>query len=234
MPRTEAGGGYVFPPSRLTDVQGTAIRRILPVLDDAYIHSAGWQSGVRGWRLHADGSVEFKDLVIVSLSTVDDLTISVGGNARAMVGPSGLRTNYTANDLPRVWFRDTGSETSPSTTGSYVTIGSFNKAIAATHAVSIVAVAQMAFLQNSSTTGRAVRSRIRISIDGGSTWNNGSPARADDLRSDGVSRASVGPIYGRENVSPTGNVKVELQYQIDNTEVDIANSQLHVTIVGDF
>ena len=186
--------------------------------------------GAQERSLTADG--DFAKGSQVRQITAEKNTFYLEGEPNAEFGEFGLATDVSEDALPRVYFIDTGGNDTPTTSGAYFTVGTFTVDLG-TQKLSIIATGQALLDQTASTTGRDVRSRLGISTDGGSSFTDGSPSRQDDLRSDGTTRVSLGPVLGLEGVTPTGAVHVRLQVRIDNTEVDVANSQMVISIVGD-
>lgn len=79
------------------------------------------------------------------------------------------------------------------------------------------------FEQTASATGRNGQLRLRYSIDGGTAWTDGEPGRATNVSTATLTRVPVSAQVRLDAVEPTGNVVIEAQVLVGNTEMTCQN-----------
>jgi hypothetical protein len=182
-------------------------------------------SGLLVWESDVDTGYEY----------VSDgvLGVKIANTTRLQFAPFGLYTDYSKNAFPRVW-RVVGGGHSHAGAGAYESDASlFNKNLGTAKPVSLTFHAFFQVRNTASATSRGARVRLRWSTDGGSTWTNGDVYRVDGLSTAKQQYATLVAEGGIDNVTPTGNVQVEMQMYISHADVVFGKSTLHVTGVGD-
>lgn len=173
------------------------------------------------------------DLWLVSQDSGGDVALGVNSSPIVIVSEAGMRSKYSTDAYPRVWQVD-GSGHTPAGTGAYESDATkFDKDLGTTHPVSLTFHAFFSVAQTVNATPRHARVRLRWSTDGGSSWTNGNVFRFDGLNSSTQARANMVAAGAIDNVTPTGNVQIEMQYYVTSTDVTFSQSMLHVTAVGD-